>query len=118
MLARNCVKCNILKEKDQKINHCHCHLFSPYEDRMDTMRGQGQPHQRYQMALDKAAAENKDKEVLKSLLEEEDISVRDEDMKDKLLGLQKWCLERKKAVEKAMEKEKKKQHTTHVSFMR
>jgi hypothetical protein len=123
MLARKCLKCKVLKEKDQKSYHCHCHLFSPPEELMETMRG-GQPHKRYQMALEKAAAENKDKEVLKALLEEEDKSVKDKNMKDEVLRLQKRCLERKKAVKKAAkekeakEKEKKKQSTTHVSFMR
>ena len=81
------------------------------------MRGD-RPYQRYQMALEKAVADNKDNEVLMALPEEEDKSIRDEDMKDKVLRLQKWCLERKKAVKKAKEKEKNNQPAAHTSFMR
>ena len=115
MLARKCVKCQTLKEKDQKSNHCHCHLFSPSEELMETMRG-GQPRQRYQKDQDKAAAEEKDKKVLKSLLEEEDKAAAEDDMKSELLRLKKRSLDKKKDAKKAKEKEKIGQQSTNVSL--
>ena len=115
MLARKCVKCKTLKEKDQRSDHCHCHLFSPSEELMETMRG-GQPRQRYQKDQDKAAAEEKDKKVLKSLLEEEDKAAAEDDMKSELLRLKKRCLEKKKDAKKAKEKEKIGQQSTNVSL--
>ena len=70
------------------------------------------------MDQDNAAAEEKDKGVLKSLLVEDDKPVREEDMKNEVIWLKKRCVEKMKDVKKAKEKGKNGQQTTNVSFTR
>ena len=70
-LARSCKQCKVLSSVDEDGRHCHCHLWQPTDELMDTMRG-GQPYRRYKADMEKRKQEEEDKQVLKDLNAQED----------------------------------------------
>jgi len=87
-LARSCKQCKVLSSVDEDGRHCHCHLWQPTDELMDTMRG-GQPYRRYKADMEKRKQEEEDKQVLKDLNAQEDERKRLLDLKEEVEKMRK-----------------------------
>jgi hypothetical protein len=82
-LARSCAKCKVLKVQGKEGTHWHCVQWKPSEELLATLRDGG-PWKRYKAEMEERSQEQKDKEVMKVLLREEDRPKKQKDMKKEL----------------------------------
>lgn len=116
-LSRSCTTCKEAKkkkkektekeeEKEEKstANHCHCDLWRPSEELLESMRN-GAAYKRYEKDLKMKKEEESDKKMLKDLAKEDDDEKKQGDMKQELIKLRVREVERKKEEAKRKKKE-------------